>query len=339
MSSDCLASSLLDAVVASESPMLARAHRHRVSARGTGNRCGHRPQAPRFFSPPTTHAPHPKILVRFQSAIEAYFAHPDCLPSLNRANRSPRRQRSERREACVILAGTFIHYLDLGTLRIGIPHSDGTFQNLSMEFLAERAGLSLRRAERACRDLVSAGILSVIRQSETTASGESRAQPALRRLASALFKVFGLEKWLKRERDKALQRQQQREQRRHKTLTETEIGHQALQFAAAAQRRVETTAVPAPAFVPLETAPTPPGPNATLEEILAYRKQELQWLVAERCRSAVTVPDLKLRETAIPPPGPDATPEEHEAYRRAVGRQALQKMRENLCGSRPPSSG
>ncbi|MEI2745988.1 MAG: hypothetical protein V9G22_11345, partial [Ottowia sp.] len=126
-----------------------------------GNRCGHDPCCPRWFEPPAHHAPHPKILVKLQAAVRAYFADPAVLPSLNAANGSARRQRSERREACLALLGALVHYLDLVTLRVGIPQADGSFQGLTLEFLAERAGLGLRRAERACRDLRKAGLVEV----------------------------------------------------------------------------------------------------------------------------------------------------------------------------------
>ncbi len=203
---------------------------------GTGNRCGHVPSAPRFFTPPDNHAPHPRILVRLQEAIETYFANPDCLPSLNAANGSARSQRSERREACLSLLGALIHYLDLVTLRVGLPQDDGTLRGLSMPFLAERAGLGLRRAERACRDLIRAGLLKIHPRVEATAEGGHRGFPAIRRIPAALFKVFGLDAWLQRERDKAAQRQRRRQRRQETTRAAADAGRRELALEAARQR-------------------------------------------------------------------------------------------------------
>ena len=216
---------------------------------GTGNRCGHVPSAPRFFTPPDNHAPHPRILVRLQEAIETYFSNPDCLPSLNAANGSARSQRSERREACLSLLGALIHYLDLVTLRVGLPQDDGTLRGLSMPFLAERAGLGLRRAERACRDLVRAGLLKIHPRVEATAEGGHQGFPAIRRIPAALFKVFGLDAWLQRERDKAAQRRRRRQRRQETTRTAADAGRRELALEAARQRSA--------------TPPTPASPTVT----------------------------------------------------------------------------
>ena len=238
-----------------------------AAAIGSGNRCGHIPTAPRFFSPPETHAPHPRILVRLQEAIEAYFNDPTTLPTLNSANGSPRNQRSERRESCLSFLGTLIHYLDLASLRIGLPKEDGTFLGLSMEFLAERAGLGLRRAERACRDLIHAGILTVHPRVEATADGDYRGLPAVRKITTALFKVFGLEKWLQHEREKAAKRQKHRQQRQENAQTAADAGRQELNLKAA-QHRAQAATSPAtsPAAPAPESTPTPPRPDRAARE-------------------------------------------------------------------------
>ena len=238
-----------------------------ATAVASGNRCGHIPTAPRFFRPPETHAPHPRILVRLQEAIEAYFNDPTCLPMLNSANGSPRQQRSERRESSLAFLGTLIHYLDLATLRIGLPKEDGTFLGLSMEFLAERAGLGLRRAERACRDLVAAGILTISHRVEATADGGYRGLPAIREITTALFKVFGLEKWLQHEREKAAKRQKRRQQRQENARAAADAGRQELNLKAAQRRAQTTTPSPAsPAAPTPESTPTPSRPDRAARE-------------------------------------------------------------------------
>ena len=43
------------------------------SKKSSGNNCGHRPDAPRFFAPPEKHANRPEILRRTQKAIQDYY--------------------------------------------------------------------------------------------------------------------------------------------------------------------------------------------------------------------------------------------------------------------------
>jgi hypothetical protein len=140
----------------------------------SGNRCGHNPLLPRSFEPPQQHKPRPAILRKLTEKIQTYYDSPaKILPSLNLAHGKDSQQRSERREACLQLLGCLIHFLDLLTLRVGIPQQNGTFAGLFLPYLANLSGLELRRAERACHDLVASGILGVhpIAKRSNTASG------------------------------------------------------------------------------------------------------------------------------------------------------------------------
>ena len=203
---------------------------------GTGNRCGHDPTAPRWFEPPPQHAARPKILLQLQERVRAYFDDPKVLPSLNAANGSSRQQRSERREACLDLLGALVHYLDLATLQVGIPQADGSIQGLSLAFLAEKAGLGRRRAERACRDLRKAGLVNIHPRAQKTEDGHYRGQPAIRGVPEALFQVFGLHQWLQHERDKAVKRHRRHRRRQDAAATAAEQGRRALNGDAARQR-------------------------------------------------------------------------------------------------------
>ena len=218
-----------------------------------GNRCGHDPATPRWFEPPPQHAARPKILLQLQERVRAYFDDPKVLPSLNAANGSPRQQRSERREACLDLLGALVHYLDLATLRVGIPQADGTLQGLSLAFLAEKAGLGRRRAERACRDLRRAGLVNIHPRAQKTEDGHYRGQPAIRGVPVALFQVFGLSKWLQHERDKAVKRHRRHRRRQDAAATAAEQGRRALNGDAARQR-AEAATPAAPAETAIDTA-------------------------------------------------------------------------------------
>jgi len=220
---------------------------------GAGNRCGHDPAAPRWFAPPPQHAARPKILLQLQERVRAYFDDPTVLPSLNAANGSPRQQRSERREACLDLLGALVHYLDLATLRVGIPQADGSTQGLSLAFLAEKAGLGRRRAERACHDLRKAGLVTVYPRAQKTEDDRYRSRPAIRGVPEALFQVFGLSKWLQHERDKAVKRRRRDRRRQETASTAADQGRRALNGDAARQR-AEAAASPEPAEAAMDTA-------------------------------------------------------------------------------------
>ncbi len=163
-------------------------------------------------NPPRTGAGgHPRVLTELMHRLGRYLDAPDeWLPSLNRANGSTRQQRAERSVACIQLLRASLKYLDLLTLRVGIPSTDGGMQNLTLPFLAEQAGLDQRRAERAMHDLQTAGLTSVRRRCERINDGNYKGLAAIRYVPPALFGAFGLAKWLRHERSKAAQRQQRR---------------------------------------------------------------------------------------------------------------------------------
>jgi len=126
-----------------------------------GNNCGHSPNVPRWFEPLGEHT-RPHIIKSLIDSIKGYYKEPAALlPSLNLSNGSDRQQRSERREACVLVLGCLVHYLDLATLRVGIPQADQSFKGITMPFIAEKCSLTLRRRERAVADLVASGLLTV----------------------------------------------------------------------------------------------------------------------------------------------------------------------------------
>lgn len=179
-----------------------------------GNRCGHDPANPRWFEPPEKHKERPKILRKLIERLRDYFADPaEVLPSLNAVNGSTRQQRSERREACLDLLGCLLHYTDLVTLRVGIPQADGSFQGLTMEFLAETSGLGVRRAERAMHDLAAAGVVSIHPFVQRLEEGVYKGYAAIRAISRSLFDAFGLGSWLRHEREKAVARRRKKERK------------------------------------------------------------------------------------------------------------------------------
>ena len=175
-----------------------------------GNKCGHVPEKPRWFSPPPKHT-RPKIITKAIEKIQQYYFEPSAtIPSLNLANDSERQQRSERREACIDVLGCILHYLDLATMRVGVPQNDDSFKGISMPFIAERTGLTLKRAERAMHDLVKSGLVTVYPLCEKISDTVYKGYAAIRTISKKLFTLFGMGGRLKYEREKASARQRKR---------------------------------------------------------------------------------------------------------------------------------
>jgi len=190
-----------------------------------GNKCGHSPDSPRFFSAPEKHAKGPEILRRAQIAIQDYFRRPEILPLLNAANKSERQQRSERREACISILSCILHYTDLVTLRVAIPQTDGSTAGLTMPYLAKLSGLGERRAERAVRDLKSAGIITVHPICEKISDTVYKGYAAIRTVSRHLFTVLGFHDWLRHEQRKAQERRLSKmEKKRRKALANVQMG-------------------------------------------------------------------------------------------------------------------
>lgn len=75
----------------------------------------------------------PAVLHALSDALGDYVFNPMVLPSLNIANGSARQQRSERRVACVRLMRSALAYLDLVSLRVGIPVAGGQFKGYNQD--------------------------------------------------------------------------------------------------------------------------------------------------------------------------------------------------------------
>ncbi len=155
----------------------------------------------------------PRLLRELKTRLGRYLDTPQAwLPALNGANGSRRQQRSERRVACVQLVRALIKFCDVSTLRIAVP-AQGGWVDFTLPYLAEQAGLSVRRAERALRDLVKARLVKSRPQCELQVDEQGpryRGLAAIRYVTPALFEQFGLGKWLRHERTRAHLRAQRR---------------------------------------------------------------------------------------------------------------------------------
>lgn len=161
----------------------------------------------------------PAILTDAMAALSGYMATPNrFFPILNAINGSARQQRSERSAACMQMLAACLKYLDLISMRVGVPQGNGSMLNLRVSWLAKQAGLSERRAERALHDLKAAGLIQVEQRNRRLDLDTRtwRSAVALKAVAAEVFEALGMAKRLDIERSKARLRRQRDEAARRK---------------------------------------------------------------------------------------------------------------------------
>jgi len=171
---------------------------------GSGNRCGHNPNQPKFLVQP--HAQKmPKILARSIELVEHYYYRLKDLPQLDTLN-PHRKKRSERREAVIQTLKALLKYMDLVTMTVGIPTKDGQV-GLTLLRLHQEVSISWPRFKRAIADLRAAGFLSISQPRMTNSAGQVRGLVGIKAISSRLFEALKIDFWLRRERDRASKRQ------------------------------------------------------------------------------------------------------------------------------------
>lgn len=174
-----------------------------------GNFCGHNPLKPAFIlARPANKGKGglPPIITLAMERVKDYYNHPTKLiPSLNLANGSARMQRSERREACIRLIAALLKRMDLVSLRVGIPTETG-FMSYTVDYIAEDTGMTLKRVERALKDLKGAGIITVARRCQAQPDGTYKGLASVKAISKELFGALDLLGKLRVEREKANKR-------------------------------------------------------------------------------------------------------------------------------------
>ena len=164
----------------------------RLGLERRGNWCGHRPDLPRFFKTPEAHKARPKVLTWAIDAWSRFYTLPSAYFKELRIHRdSDRQQRTESREALASIAQVLLHYTELASLRVGVPHASEGFRSLTIEFIAKKAGIGLKRAQRAIKLLVRAGYLKMIERFDIK---EERfiGLAAVKCLTPSFFKACGI---------------------------------------------------------------------------------------------------------------------------------------------------
>ena len=163
---------------------------HPLTVAVGGNRCGHDPSAPRFHLlrlPDDANPARPVPILKLATKIRAYYHTPrdgrwDLLSQGERQQRwqqrlhaggddkTPssqtqhakwqrwRQQRSERREALVLVLTLMVYYTDITTLKVAIPRGND-WLGLSAPWIAHHCGLSLSRTKRALATLARSTLL------------------------------------------------------------------------------------------------------------------------------------------------------------------------------------
>jgi ribosomal protein L35 len=124
--------------------------------------------------------------------------------------------RSERREAVASVAQVCLHYLELASLRVGVPQHNGDFMPLDMSFIAQKLGWrtaedeaedkallaagklpkrrGIQRVQRAIDDMKGAGYVTVHRRFEKCLGDDNayRGLPAIRCFSERFFHEIGI---------------------------------------------------------------------------------------------------------------------------------------------------
>lgn len=145
-----------------------------------------------------------KWLTRLRTAILIRVSH--------RKRLSTRTMRHDQRQAISKLLHVLLRYLDLKTMQIGFYHDESqTFVHLTLEFLAKKANLPLRRAQRALSWLYESGYVSGFRQSSfDIQTGEYTHKPSIRKVNEKLLFDLGITTYALQKARKRSSQQQQR---------------------------------------------------------------------------------------------------------------------------------
>ncbi|MHA6236869.1 hypothetical protein [Pseudomonas fluorescens group sp. PF-69] len=204
---------------------------------GTGNRCGHDPQA-LAVDRLDLHVPNggkwPRLIQAGINRIQAYFNDAAALPPLAHLSKKhnkdgmPRQNRSEAREGHALVLSVIFTYLDLKSLRVGYYTNTGHFVSISFLEIARRCAMTCQvkarddagqviagkykevptsRFWRTVRDLKQAGAIKVFEQYEEKDAGK-RALTAIKSFNKKFLAVIA--GWSLSRVEKACKRASQR---------------------------------------------------------------------------------------------------------------------------------
>jgi hypothetical protein len=163
-----------------------------------GNGCGHRKDSPLPYLPPPQHKPLPHPLCDIEKKTEEIYK------QLRKVRRdgSPRRIRSEARDAAQVVCCCEIHHLDRKTMSIQI-HGVG----IGYTLIARETGLRYGRVQRAFAVLYQIGWVEWERKADRLDNGQLKWLPSIRWFTRAFFvavkKAAWFDSWTGRGQKKA----------------------------------------------------------------------------------------------------------------------------------------
>lgn len=164
-----------------------------------GNRCNHDPKNPRLEldTIPTRRGKLPLVLQKCLDNLQAYYYDRSILRPLaeldvseKKVTAGKRSNRSEAREAEVLIISAILHSMDLTSLLVGVPNEKYGFVHKSTYELAKMAGLldpetdePHGRFKRTMSRIRRSGMMETTRTTFKSASGEVRAGVGIKRVS------------------------------------------------------------------------------------------------------------------------------------------------------------
>lgn len=157
-----------------------------------GNKCGHVKDFPRYWQCSVKHKSRYGTLEYAKACLLHYYHYPKKL--LKRLLFKKRHRRSERREAIVLVCQVILHYIDMESLKLGVLNTNGRWWLPTITWLAQQAGIGLKRAQRAIRDLARAGYIKITYRWTQRPDGSYENKAALREIRDSFFTHLGVKK-------------------------------------------------------------------------------------------------------------------------------------------------
>jgi hypothetical protein len=143
----------------------------------------------------------PRILSLAAETAKQWYYRPQTCSAMY--IKGQRQTRSERREAYQVVIETMLSFMDITTMRLGVPTASSGFIYVDMKTLIKASGLKKKRFERAVADLQDAGFVVIKRRYVKTDEGKYSALRASKQIKIKLFKCLRLDRILKNERKRS----------------------------------------------------------------------------------------------------------------------------------------
>ena len=159
-----------------------------VPARVGNHGCGHHKDRPLLYVPPAKHQPRPHPLCDLEKQNQVIYK----LLRKKRRTSSPRRVRSECRDAAQVACCCCLHYLDRKTMTIRIPESG---LGIGYALIADQTKMRYRRVRRAFKVLYEIEWVEAERQAMRVENGQLLWLPSMRQFTRAFFVALKKASW------------------------------------------------------------------------------------------------------------------------------------------------